>query len=175
MPTESEILSIASAIRRAALEGTPRNPAGLPSSLANLLVAQSQHETGNYSSNIFRTGSNAFGYSYYEGSPWQLPEPGIVADNGSASAKYKSVADSTKEIVDWIYRRVREGKFPANLGTITTPEQYAELLKSAGYYSDSVANYTAGMKRFFKAVTIGGAGFLVLGIALYFLLKNKKR
>lgn len=174
MPTETEILSFAAEIRRAALEGTPRNPSGVPSALANLLVAQAQHETGNFSSNIFKTGLNAFGYSYYPGSEWQLPEPGIVADNGSATAKYSSVARSTKEIVDWIFRRVREGKFPANLSTITTPEQYAELLKSTGYFTDSASNYAAGMKRFFKVVTIGGAGFLILGVALYFILKSKK-
>lgn len=174
MPTDAEILSLATEIRRAALEGTPRNPGGVPSTLANLIVAQAQHESGNFSSNIFSSGNNAFGYSYYPGSPWQLPEPGLVADNGQATAKYKSIADSTKEIIDWIYRRVREGKFPQNLETITTPEKYASLLKGAGYYGDSVANYTAGLSRYFKTVAIGGTAILILGVALFFILKSKK-
>lgn len=174
MPTDSEILSFAAEIRRAALEGTPRNPGGLPSTLANLLVAQAQHETDNFASNIFKQQKNGFGYEFYPGSPWQLPEPGIVADNGSPTAVYSTLANSTKEIVDWIFRRVREGKFPSNLETITTPDQYATLLKGAGFYGDSIANYAAGLKKYFKTVAIGGAGVLILGIALFFLLKSKK-
>jgi hypothetical protein len=147
MPTAAEISSYAQRIYQTAIAGTPTHK-GLPPALAALVVAQSKHETGNYSSNAFRTANNAFGYSYVPGGVWQTGA-GLTADNGKPVAKYKSVEDSTREIVDWIYRRVQQGIFPANLDSITTPEQYAGYLKSAGYYGDSLSNYLGGLKRWF--------------------------
>lgn len=136
-------------IYNALVQGTPTSPRGLPAPLAALVVAQSKHETGNYTSNAFRTANNAFGYSYVPGGVWQKGA-GLIADNGKPVAKYASVEDSAREIVDWIYRRVREGIFPVNLDGITTPEQYGALLKQAGYYGDSLANYVGGLKRWFS-------------------------
>jgi flagellum-specific peptidoglycan hydrolase FlgJ len=122
--------------------------AGIPDALSRLMVAQAAHETGDFTSNFFKRYNNAFGYSYVKGAKWQLPEPGTIADNGLPIAAYASVENSTMEVVDWIKRRVNEGKFPA-LNTITSPEQYAQLLKSAGYYGDTVSNYLRGLKRYF--------------------------
>ena len=113
-----------------------------------LLVAQAKHETGNFTSNGFRLGNNAFGYSYVRGGAWQLPTPGRIADNGQPLAQYASVEDSTREVVDWIYRRVREGKFPSDLASITSPDKYALLLKQSGYYGDTLQNYSSGLRRF---------------------------
>lgn len=158
-----------------ATAGTPYNR-GVPAVLASLMVAQAAHETGNFTSNFFRNYNNAFGYSYFRGSPYQSGS-GTLADNGLPIAVYRSVEDSVKEVVDWIYRRQKEGKFPADLGTIRTPEQYAKLLKDAGYYGDTLANYTAGLKRFFVAVIeelkkpgtqTAGAIFLILVAWLIF-------
>lgn len=163
-----------------AARGTAINP-GLPPMLASLVVAQAAHETGNFTSNFFKNYNNAFGYSYVPGAMYQSGAGGI-ADNGQPVAAYSSLENSVKEIVDWIYRRVKEGKFPADLKTITEPEQYAQLLKNAGYYGDSVTNYARGLRNFFvrvvdqlnnppmKAVTL-----ILLGMALYYLTKKKKR
>lgn len=148
MATSPAIQAIENRIYSAALDGTPTNSKGLPPSLALLLVAQAKHETGNFTSSAYKLGNNAFGYSYVSGAKWQLPAPGRIADNGLPLAQYANVEDSTKEVVDWIYRRVREGKFPADLATITSAERYASLLKQAGYYGDTLSNYTTGLKRF---------------------------
>ena len=163
-------------IFQTATAGTPVNK-GLPATLANLLVAQAAHETSNFTSRFFRDYNNAFGYSY-AGSRYQSGAGGI-ADNGQPIGVYPSVADSTREVVDWIYRRQREGKFPADLATITTPEQYAKLLKDAGYYGDTLSNYTAGLKRFFVNLyqeigkpPIAGA-LLVIGLLLILALRKK--
>lgn len=161
-------------VYNAARSGTPSHPGGVPDPLAALLVAQAKHETGDFSSNAFRTGNNAFGYSYFPTSDWQKG-PGLIADNGQPIATYSNVGDSTREIVDWIYRRVKEGVFPGDLSIITTPEQYAVLLKKAGFYGDSVTNYTNGLIRYFvkKKSEIAGGLLLLAGLALVWINRKK--
>jgi len=175
MPTQSEIQDFSYRIRSAAIVGTDKNPKGVPPVLADLIVAQAKHETGNFSSRAFLQDNNAFGYSYVAGAYWQIG-PGIIADNGQPVARYASIEDSTAEIVDWIYRRIAEGKFPANLNDITTPDQYARLLKGAGYYGDTVSNYLEGLRRWFVLNT-GSDAILILGLALglYALRKQLKK
>jgi hypothetical protein len=155
--------------------GTPANPGGVPNALADLMVAQSKHETGDYTSHFFLNDNNAFGYSYYAQSDWQIG-PGGVADNGEPIARYATIEDSAGEMVDWIFRRVHAGVFPANLNEITTPEHYAELLKAAGYYGDTVENYIEGLKRWF-IVNVGSTnlqGLFVVGlIATAFALRKQ--
>jgi len=163
-----------------ALKGTGNNP-GLPPVLSSLLVAQAAHETGNFTSNFFTKYNNAFGYSYVPGGSYQVAA-GTVADNGQPIAVYRSIEDSTKEVIDWIYRRVKEGKFPADLFTITTPDQYAQLLKAANYYGDTLQNYAAGLNRFFTAVQsqlekppAKAFTLIALGLLFYWILKRKKK
>lgn len=153
---------------------------GLPDLLSAFIVAQAKHETGNFTSNAFTRYNNAFGYSY-TGSKYQTGK-GLIADNGQPVAAYASVKDSTFEIADWIGRRVGEGKFPIDLNTIRTPDQYAQLLKAAGYYGDTVANYSNGLRYWFESLdlkniaVVGGGGLLiVVGIAVaWYLLSIKK-
>lgn len=159
--------------------GTLYNP-GLPDRLARLLTAQACHETGNFTSAIFRDDNNAFGYSYVPGAIYQAG-PGRLADNGQYAAHYANVRDSTRELVDWIYRRVAKGQFPADLRLITTTEQYAHLLKQADYYGDTEANYTAGINRCLTALVLHtaekiGAGIAFIGLlaALGYYFRNRR-
>lgn len=155
--------------------------AGIPPKLAELMVAQAKHETGNFTSNFFKNFNNAFGYSYVKGAKWQLPDPGTLADNKLPIAKYRSLVESTMEVVDWIKRRQEGGKFPADLSTIQTPEQYARLLKDAGYYGDTFENYSRALRRFFDAgLTIATstegmtiAGIAIIGGIIYYLATDK--
>lgn len=158
---------------------------GMPDALADLMVAQSKLETGNYSSRFFTVGNNAFGYSYQAGDKWQLDKGGPLADNGIPIAQYASVKDSVHELTAWIKRRQGEGKFPADLSTITTADQYATLLKNAGYYGASLSSYMAGVAAFFSdigatikkspgtlvAICIGGAAIAYGG---YLIINRKK-
>jgi len=120
---------------------------GLPDSLAKLLVDQSAHETNGWTSHFFTEGNACFGYSCVPNSKWQSGCSTTNADNGVRVGYYNSIEDSTQEVVDWIYRRVKDGKFPSDLTTITTPDQYATLLKNAGYYGDTKDNYLSGLNR----------------------------
>jgi uncharacterized FlgJ-related protein len=139
---------------------------GMPSNLANFIAAQARHETGDFTSAVFRTCKNAFGYKY-------VGQSGAIAcsvsPEGDTYAGYPSVQDSVYELTGWIRRRQEENKFPQDLRSITTATQYAQLLKGAGFYADTVTNYTNGLIKF--AVNYGGAmafGSLVI-LAISFL------
>lgn|SRR5574341_280557 len=146
--------------------------AGFPAALSNLIVSMARHETGDYTSNVFKTCNNLFGYKYVG----QSTAAGAcsVSPEGDRYAMYNSYADSVRELVLWIKRRQSEGVFPADLTTITRADQFAELLKKAGYYGDTVANYASGLKRFL--VNYGGgfgmAGLLIAGLVFFFLYKK---
>lgn len=119
---------------------------GMPANIRTLLVAQAKHETANFTSNAFKKNNNLYGYKRYKGSKYQIGN-GITSSEGDAYASYASIEDSVKEVCDWILRRQKEGKFPEDLRFVDA-DQYAGYLKDAGYYGDSVANYTRGLKHY---------------------------
>lgn len=150
---------------------------GMPAALAKLIVAQSKLETNNYKSDFFTDGNNAFGYSYVPGAKWQLYQGGPDADNGVPIARYASVADSVHELTDWIKRRVASGSFPGDLGTIATPDYYASLLKTAGYYTATLESYLSGLSYWVGNLpplsTGGGIGLIVaVGVIAALLFKK---
>lgn len=120
---------------------------GMPDNIARLLVAQAKHETGNFTSNAYRNNNNLYGYKYVPGGYLQISE-GITSSEGNAYAAYASIEDSVRVVCRWIRKRQAEGKFPADLSGLTI-ESYAQYLKNAGYYGDTVANYTQGLKKYY--------------------------
>lgn len=123
---------------------------GIPDPLASLIVAQAGHETAQFSSRVFKYCNNLFGYKYVGQS--LSTGPCVDSPEGNAYARYKRWQDSVQELVAWIKRRQKEGVFPDDLTAIQSPEQYANLLKKASYYGDSVTNYAAGLRRFFFSI-----------------------
>lgn len=117
---------------------------GMPSQLAYLIAAQAVHETGNFTSKLFKENNNAFGYKYVKGAMWQ-EGPGRMSPEKNVYARYASVTNSVHEVTAWIRRRLKEGLFPP-LKEITTPNQYASALKKSGYYGDTIKNYVAGIE-----------------------------
>lgn len=117
---------------------------GMPVRLSELIAAQAAHETANFGSKVFLQNDNCFGYKYVKGAIWQ-DGAGRTSTEGDPYAKYSSIANSVHELTAWIRRRQKEGKFPPDLTTITTPLGYASLLKVCGYYGDTTQNYTAGL------------------------------
>lgn len=162
MATENIIYTVA-------LERLKQKGFSNASFLAKAMVAQAKHETGNFTSNHFKNSNNAFGYSYYAGSIHQIGA-GAVADNRQKVGKYASVADSTKEVVDWIGRR------KSAFAGVLTLAQYATALKKNGYYGDTLTNYLKGLTAFFKgdikpAVTISGVAVIACLCGAVYLLK----
>ncbi len=124
---------------------------GIPPLLASILLAESKHESANYTSDVFINANNAFGYKY-SGSEYQIGQY-------AGYAVYADLDDSAREFVDYIWRRVSDGSFPSDLDTITTPLQYATLLKNAkigAYYQDSVSNYANGIARYLTGSDVPG-------------------
>lgn len=140
---KKQILKLMSVEQRIRLQVISR---GLPPNFQKLLVAQAKHETANFSSNAFKKNNNLYGYKSVKGAKWQTGA-GITSSEGNAYAHYASIEDSVNEVIDWIKRRQKEGKFPADLRMINSSE-YAQLLKNSGYYGDTVANYTRGLNHY---------------------------
>lgn len=132
---------------------------GMPSALALLIVAQSKHESNNYTSDVFLSCKNSFGYGAVTSS---CPGHGQYQN-------YNNISESTHEVTSWIKRRLAEGNFPP-LNTITSPDQYAQLLSDNNYYTDSVDNYAAGLIRWFSDNISGVAGVSLVGIGLGLLI-----
>lgn len=130
---------------------------GIPDPLATLVTAQSGHETNGWTSNVFLQNNNAFGYGF----------------TGSSYKAYDSVEASADELAAYLGRRVADGSFP-DLSTITTADQYAALLKQAGYYGDTTTNYAAGIARWFAAnipLASGTLGIIAAGLLFWYLAK----
>jgi Mannosyl-glycoprotein endo-beta-N-acetylglucosaminidase len=163
-------------------EGVDKVNPALPS----LMVAQSGHETADWTSNVFKTCNNGFGYKYVgqklaEGACTGAPE-------GDSYAKYKDLADSTREMARWIIRR--KEKFVA----VDTLEEYAKVLHDEGYYGDQNGKgysiYLAGLKRYYVqikegvttaiyshpeiSIATGITIFTMLGYYIYRVAKSKK-
>lgn len=178
-----DIDDIAGDIYDRARRGSAVNP-GLPDALSRLIVAQTQHETATsiggrmvpYTSNAFVIDNNAIGYKWV-GSRYQTA-PGIKSSEGDFYGHYRYFDDSIEELIDWIYRRRAEGRFPADLSSIRTADEYARLLKQSGYYGAPESQYAAGLKRW-GAGMIQAAGAGILGLALlaaagYVIMKKAK-
>jgi len=147
----------------------------IPPTLAKIVTAQSQFESGNYKSNVFLQDNNAFGYKYVgqKIATKGIPSP---ANEGDNYAHYNSVQDSAIELANWLKRRHKEGKLPA-LELITTPQQYSKLIKAANYYGASESTYTKGITKIFNSLKInpiiGGLTGIIIIAAIFFLIKKK--
>lgn len=125
---------------------------GIPERLALLIVAQSKHETTvggvAYMSKQFIVNNNAFGYGHVPGNPLQIGSGGMHPEDSGVYAKYKDLAHCIDDISGWYTRR------KATFFNITDTNTFANKLKGSGYYTDSVLNYSAGVKRNFQSTII---------------------
>lgn len=130
-----------------------------PETFARIATAQSGHETGGWTSNVYLTDNNGFGYGW----------------NGSSYSNYPSVEDSVDDFAGYVWRKVDQGKFP-DPTLITDPDQWASLLKSVSYYTDSESNYSSGITRWINenlspGVVLSGS-LLIFGFLLFLLLRK---
>ena len=112
---------------------------GIP---AEIIYGQWAHETGNFTNRGSAQLNNLAG----------IRIPG--------STEYRSFS-SIQEFTDYYTKLLSSNRYSGVRGSVT-PEQFAWGLKSGGYYEDSYANYSAGIKRWqpsyqpsSNAVTIG--------------------
>lgn len=113
--------------------------------LAGLMVAQSCYETAvggqPYKSNVLQNNLNAFGYKYYPKSIYQIGK-GSISPELNAYARYNDVADSAREVADWIGRR------KADFNKVKEYEGYALALKKNNYFGQDAQAYAKGVLKF---------------------------
>lgn len=134
--------------------------------LAKFMTVQSQHETANYTSKVFKENLNAFGYKRFVGSAYQLGS-GRLSPEGDTYARYASVKDSAFEVAAWIGRR------KTAFAKVKSADEYVHTLKANGYFGDKESNYLAGVKKYlasFSTPTLVGIGLvpvLLIGFLIY--------
>jgi uncharacterized FlgJ-related protein len=109
---------------------------------AQMWVAVARHETGNFTSALFRDFNNAFGMGQ--------PSERLTLSLGGTPRKYEgqnmatfaTVRDSALDIL--LYMRAR--KYPTRFAT---PTGLVSFMKSKGYFKDSLQNYSAGVNRYY--------------------------
>lgn len=121
---------------------------GMPLQLSKLIAAQSGYETANWTSNAFVKGNNGFGYKFVKNTALQLRIPVVKSTEKDYYAAYATFEMSITEICSWIVRRQKETKFPQDLVSIQTPEQYAHLLKNCDYYGGKENDYATGLHKY---------------------------
>jgi flagellum-specific peptidoglycan hydrolase FlgJ len=131
---------------------------GLPDAISKLIVAQSGHETAGWTSNIYQTYNNAFGYG--------------VDGSGSVTG-YNSVDESIEDVVNWLSSHI------PNFQAITDPDIYAQALQSAGYYTDAESNYAQGIWDYLNnnlqlVAGVSVAAVVGIGLLVYILFFSKK-
>jgi flagellum-specific peptidoglycan hydrolase FlgJ len=133
---------------------------------AKFVVAQARLESGHYASDIFKNNNNSFGMKYIEqplatkGSLAPYKErSGSCKANGVCSnsdyyAKYSTVEDSIKDVIERNYNKTMNGVTPAQLKNSKTPEEYAALLKKRGYYGATESLYASTIKSILNRVKV---------------------
>lgn len=123
---------------------------GLSKNNAKLLVAQSLHETGNYTSRLFREQNNAYGMKV----PRQRKVKVKLTSNQNTNKEYlhyETVNDSDADFLD--YARYNGLIIPL-LSADLTPEIYVQFLKQRGYFEDTTDNYLRGVKFYFSKLDV---------------------
>lgn len=150
---------------------------GLNDTQAKIIISQAQHESGNFSSHVFKTDNNLFGLKMPVKRPKtyiERPSVIVMKNEGSAPyAHYTTIQDSVKDLIKgWhVFNKTDWNK-------ITTPEQYAAYLKSRGYYGDNQSTYTKRLKGYFNNLsffkyTVPVVGTLFLIVIIFFIINNK--
>ena len=109
----------------------------VPEQMAKILVAQAAHETGNFTSNLFKTANNAFGMKVPNIRPTFT-----IGETKSGFAKFATIEDSASDLLLWL----EHFGIPLNF---VDPREYVKAIKARGYFEDSIGNYTNGVLRAF--------------------------
>ena len=118
---------------------------GYSETLAKLITAQAKVESGNFTSHLYLTTKNAFGYKCVKNNPLQIGCK-VKSPEGDYYASYKSLNDSVLEILYWLRRREKEGKFI--IKDLTDSVSYAKALKKAKFFGGTAEAYSHLMNQY---------------------------
>lgn len=168
---------------------------GYPDRVARIIVAQARFESNDYKSAVLANNNNSFGMKYVgqklatRGTPAPAAEQskscrsGGKCNNSDYYAKYASVADSAKDVLERLYMINMGGVTPQDIKNSTDTLDFANKLKKRQYFGANypASDYAAGLNSKMKKIDIkaiaktGGSILLIGGIALlaYLLIKKK--
>lgn len=104
---------------------------------AELLIAQSKHESGNYKNGLTKY-NNVFARHYHKIDSFAVSN-GAAAEGHSNFAIYPTIKYATLSQLSYLRRKKYSFKWK-------NPHQYAVELKSKGYYEATIEQYTAALK-----------------------------
>lgn len=104
-----------------------------------LLVAQSKHESGNYTNTLTKY-NNLFGRHHHKSDIYSLG-PGAPAEGHSRFARYPSIEAATRSQLEYLRRKGYSFKW-------STAKDFALELKQKKYYEAPVSVYTRALTRF---------------------------
>lgn len=120
---------------------------GLPENLLKFIIAQSKYETSvkgiPYMSRNFIVNNNAFGYKFVKGNKWQIQ--GNVSPEGDSYAKYATQEDGINDIIRHYKKRL------SSFVSVTTPQEFANVLKTQEYFGQTSDEYAKGVAHFYTA------------------------
>lgn len=139
---------------------------GFTPTSAKFIVAQARLESGHYASDIFKNNNNSFGMKYVKqplatkGSLAPYSErsssckANSVCSNGDYYAKYSTVEDSIKDVIERNYNKTMSGITAVQLKNAKTPEEFASLLKKRGYFGATESSYASTIKSILNRVKV---------------------
>jgi hypothetical protein len=116
--------------------------AGYSETMARIVAAVSRHETGNYTSHVFKTLNNMFGMRY----PRVRETTALYESRDSKYSVYSSPADSVRDMVLYLNAR----RYPFH---VSDARALVTLMKKHGYFEDNLENYVNGVERALTKVT----------------------
>lgn len=107
--------------------------------MEKILIAQSKHETGNWTSKLFKEYHNLFGMKYDKSFPGDSYQ-GPLSPEGDYYAGYNSWADSAAHLIWWLNRK--------DIPVTTNVADYTKSIQDKGYFTAGLVDYTEGVKRY---------------------------
>lgn len=107
------------------------------SQIAPLLSAQTQHETGNFTSNIFRTQNNLFGMKHANG------RVQLGVNDGREHRTYANVTDSMRDQLAYL----RQVNFPTEVSSV---QEFVTELQKRDYFKAPISEYYGGVNAFYN-------------------------
>jgi uncharacterized FlgJ-related protein len=106
---------------------------------AKYIVAQAAHETGGFTSQLYKENHNLFGMKY--------PSQGYAQGSANGFAYYLSEESSIYDLQRWL---ILTGM--TSLDDSITLADYVQHLKDNNYFEDTVENYYNGCNKFYKMI-----------------------
>ena len=123
--------------------------AGFSGAFARMWVAVAQHETGNFTSSLYRNANNIVGMTY----PTVGKDYGwTIGEGGMKFSKYPDVKDAVDDLIEYLLAF----GYPKDFETVA---DLVAFMKSKSYFSGDQSVYTKAVQSFY----FEGLGLLVHG------------